>query len=93
MEKSLVLGIWSGWNNSSMLLLPVSLWPRVIMPVWVPSIDQIDLFQYYLDMIRPYAKKKKKILKKQQYKNVNMNSFFKPLGLKYLKIDRHVKIN
>ena len=72
------------------------LWSGMVVPVKVPSIDQIDLFKNYLYSIE--LCEKEKTLKKQLQKNVNMNVqwmwFPKPIGIKYPKTGWHaIKIN
>ena len=41
-----VLDLWEMWSILSLLLLPGPLWPIVVVPVGVPSMDQIELFNY-----------------------------------------------
>ena len=41
-----VLELWQMWSTLLLLLLPGSLWPRVIAPVRVPSMCQIELFDH-----------------------------------------------
>ena len=40
-------------NNSKIPLFPVPLWPGVILPVRVPSIDQIEMFNH-LQFLKPF---------------------------------------
>ena len=35
------------WSNTPLLLLPGSFWSGVVIPVWVQSIGQLDLFKNY----------------------------------------------
>ena len=44
-----------------MPLFPGPLKPRVVEPVWVSFISQIDLFKNDLYLIGPYEKKKKQL--------------------------------
>ena len=44
--------------TSSLPLIPDPLWPWLVVPVKVPSMDQIDLFKNYTFLIGLYAKKK-----------------------------------
>ena len=57
-------------STLSLSLLSVLLYPRVVMPVRVPSTDQIDLLKHS-NSIGPCAKKKTTLT---QHKNVNMNA-------------------
>ena len=36
--------IWGMWSTPSLLLLPCPLWPGVVVPFQIPSMDQIELF-------------------------------------------------
>ena len=38
-----VLEFWGMWSSPSLPFLPDPLWPRVVVPVRVPSISQIEL--------------------------------------------------
>ena len=38
-----VLELWGIWSTPSLPLLPGQFWPRMVVPVKVPSIDQIKL--------------------------------------------------
>ena len=40
-------------STPSLPLLPGSLWPGVVIPVWVPSIGQIELFNHFL-YLKPF---------------------------------------
>ena len=42
-----VLKFWGMWSTSSMSLLPGLLWLRMVVPVKVSSMGQIDLFENY----------------------------------------------
>ena len=37
-----VLELWGMWNIPSLPLFPSPFWPEVIVPVRVPSLDQIE---------------------------------------------------
>ena len=41
-----VLELWGMWITPSLALLPGPLWLRVVVPVRVPSMDQIELFNH-----------------------------------------------
>ena len=43
---------WGVWSILLLPLLPGPLWLGVIVLVWVPSIDQIDMFKNYLYLFR-----------------------------------------
>ena len=45
-----VLELWGIWDTPSMPLFPSQLWTRVVIPVRVQSMDQIELFNYLLDL-------------------------------------------
>ena len=45
------------WSTPSLLLLLGALWNRVVVPVRVPSMSQIELFENYLYSIGPCTKK------------------------------------
>ena len=38
--------LWGIWNTPSLLLLPAPRWPRVLVPVRVPSMDQIIYYNW-----------------------------------------------
>ena len=59
------------WSNSSLASLSGPLRPGVVVPVRVPSIDNLDLFQNYLYLLGVRAKKtlKKKTQKKCNYES------------------------
>ena len=59
-------------NSLSLTLLPDPLWPKVVVPVRVSFMGQIDLLKRYSDLIE-LCKKKKNIKKQSHIKNVNMN--------------------
>ena len=63
--KAPVVEFWGVLSTLSLPLLSGSLWPRVVVPVGVPSMHQIDQFKDYLYSIGPYAKNP---LKKQLHK-------------------------
>ena len=48
---------WRVWSTPSLALLPGPLSTRMVVPVWVPSLGQIDQFQNYLYLIRLCAQK------------------------------------
>ena len=51
------LKTWGVWSTPSLPLLPSPLWHRVVVPVGVPSIGQIDLFKNQSYLIGPYTNK------------------------------------
>ena len=50
-SEALVLKLWRMWSTSSLPLLPDRLWLKVIVPVSVLSIGQIELFNHLLETI------------------------------------------
>ena len=46
--EAAVQDIWGVWSNSSLLLLPGPLKPRVVVPIHVPFMCQIDQFKNHL---------------------------------------------
>ena len=46
-----ILKLWGMWSTPSLLLLPGPLRFRVVVPVRVPSMDQIELFNHLLRII------------------------------------------
>ena len=58
---------WGKWSTLSLSLLWGPLWPRVVVPVRVPSMGKIDLFKNHLYLVRPCAKNRHK---KQLYKKM-----------------------
>ena len=46
-----VLELWGMWSTSSFPLLSGSLKPRVVVPIRVPSMGQIELFNHLLEAI------------------------------------------
>ena len=63
--------IWEEWSCPSLPLLLGPLRPGVVVPVRVPSMDQIDLFKNYSYSIGPCVDKS--LLRNNSTKNVNMN--------------------
>ena len=47
-SEALVLELWCLWSTPSLPLLPGRLWPGVVVPIRVSSMDQIDPFENYL---------------------------------------------
>ena len=47
-KLNLIVRLWEVWNIPSLALLPGPHWPEVVVPVWIPSIGQLDLFSNYL---------------------------------------------
>ena len=45
------LQLWGMWSTPSLPLLPGSLWPRLVVPFWVPSIGQIEQLNHLLTII------------------------------------------
>ena len=45
-----ILELWGMWNNPSLTLLPGPLWPIVLIPIKVPSMDQTELFNHLLNL-------------------------------------------
>ena len=45
-EVPVIMELWRMWSTLSLPLLPGLLWPRVIVPVRVPSMGQIELFNH-----------------------------------------------
>ena len=45
------LHFWKEGSNSSLTLLPDSLLPGVVVPVKVPYVGQIDMFENYMYLI------------------------------------------
>ena len=45
-EVPVMLEFWGIWDTPSLPLLSGPLCPRVVVPVWVPSADQIELFNF-----------------------------------------------
>ena len=43
-----VVELWGMWSTPLMPLFPVPLWPRVVVPVRVLSMGQIELFNHLL---------------------------------------------
>ena len=60
------------WSTSWLPLFPGPFKLRMVVPVKVQFMSQIDLFKNYLYSIGPCAKHKNP-LKKQLHKNVNVN--------------------
>ena len=52
--KAPVLKIWGLSSNSSLPLLSDPFWPRVVVPISIPSMSQID-YSYFTE---PYTKDK-----------------------------------
>ena len=50
-DEALVLEIWRMWNTPSSLLIPVPLWPGVVVAVRVPSMGQIEKVNHSLRII------------------------------------------
>ena len=46
--EALVLDLRGKWNNHSLPLLPGPLWTRVVVPVRVASMGQLELFKHFL---------------------------------------------
>ena len=57
----------------SLPLLPSPVWPRVVISIRIPSMDQTDLLKNHLYLIGPCAPPTPKHLKKQPHENVKMN--------------------
>ena len=62
------------WSTLSLFEIPGTFSPGVVVPVEVPSMDQIDLFENYLYLIRLHAKKRKPLLKHFSKYEQTMNS-------------------
>ena len=54
-----ILNICEIWSTLSLQLLPDRLRPRGVLPVWIPSMRQIDTFKTYMYSLDPCAKNKK----------------------------------
>ena len=46
--EALVLEFWGMWSTPSLPVTPCSLWPEKEIPVKIPSIGQIELFNHLL---------------------------------------------
>ena len=44
-SKALVIRIWGVWGAPSLLLVPCPLWPEVVVPKRVLSMEKIDLIK------------------------------------------------
>ena len=45
--------LWGMWSIPSLLLLPHLLWPGVVVPVRVPSMGEIEIFNHFL-YLKPF---------------------------------------
>ena len=93
--EATVVDIYGVGSTPSLPILPGQLWPRVVVPVRISTMGQINLFKNYLNSIEPCEENKtnqptkqtnKKNLIGNNTKNVNMNvqqTWFPNLKIQY----------